>query len=419
MTAWGEYLENNLDIYHQYYADVRDKSIFIPSNEALERHYNSTSYSVQRRSDAIRDQNILIASTFNPSTYVPPRGFKRSDSETHLESKREYTGTGEPISLRTEALGNNMRNIIIGMTFGEYKPKDGSDQVVLKERSYKSLAPKPPGITVSTGLGRKSQVLFGSLQAKQGTLWVIDDMFEFPESASSSLEKTGLSKFSNAVEAAGFQEKYDSADQVTIFAPIDESFNSSCSCSSLSTEAVEDHVVYGAALYNSVLKDGTQFKTCQGKKLKVTVQDGETYVNGIKLVEKDIITLNGVIHKLERPLVDSDYDHEEWPETAPATPVATEYKTYYEASTTVVEVKVTSTPLPTSTSVTVHGYASVTPRSPAETTSAGVAVTSNSTNTTTTTPTPLEFTGSASTLEMVDMRITLGTLVVALAAFMF
>lgn len=124
-------------------------------------------------------------------------------------------------------------------------------------------------------------------------------VFEFPETVSSSLAKIGTSDFLGGVEANGLKEKYDTADQVTLFAPIDGSYNSSCSCS-ITAAAVEAHVVYGSALYNSVLLDGTEFQTCQGKKLKITVQDGEKYVNGVRIILSDAITLNGVIHTIER-----------------------------------------------------------------------------------------------------------------------
>jgi uncharacterized surface protein with fasciclin (FAS1) repeats len=124
-------------------------------------------------------------------------------------------------------------------------------------------------------------------------------VFEFPETASSSLRQIEAAEFLGGVEANGLKEKYDTADQVTIFAPIDGSYNSSCNCS-ITAVSVEAHVVYGAALYNSVLKDGTEFQTCQGKKLKITVQGGEKYVNGVRIVLSDAITLNGVIHTIER-----------------------------------------------------------------------------------------------------------------------
>ncbi|KAI5842412.1 FAS1 domain-containing protein [Morchella snyderi] len=393
MTAWGEYLENNPDIYNQYYADVRDKSIFIPSNKALEAYYNTTKNTLQERGNVFVDQNLFVADNFDPAGYANTRVDRRTSTQrkrANTESNRE----GEPITLRTAAKGLNLRNLFIGMVFGD----SSKDSKRLKERSFEDPPePKPAGIVVSTGLGKKSSILFGSLMSTQGTLWVIDDIFEFPETVSSSLSKTESSEFLGAVEAAGFQEKYDTADQITIFAPIDGSYNSSCSCS-LTTAAVEAHVVYGAALYNSVLKDGTEFQTCQGKKLKITIQDGVTYVNGVKIIERDIITLNGVIHTLERPLVESDYDEYEGTTTTEATPIATEYQTYYQPSTTVVEVQVTSTPVPVTTSV------------PAANTTTPLA---------NATATPLPFTGSASVLGKVDLRVTFGTFVLALAVFIF
>lgn len=171
-TAWGEYLENNPDIYNQYYADLRDKSIFIPSNQALKKFASQKNYTIQERSNAFVDQSLFVGDMVDPSKYINTLGDRKTS--TARQNRRADTasnGEGEAITLRTAAKGINLRNIFIGMIFGD----SSEDSKRLKERSFEHAPdPAPPGITISTGLGKKSHVLFGSLKALQGILWVID-----------------------------------------------------------------------------------------------------------------------------------------------------------------------------------------------------------------------------------------------------
>lgn len=172
MTAWGEYLENNPDIYNQYYADVRDMSIFIPSNKALEDYANSTKNTLHKRSNVFADQTLFLGDMVDPSKYINTlAGERTSTARQNRRADTASNGEGEAITLRTAAKGINLRNIFIGMIFGD----SSKDSKRLKERSFEHAPdPRPPKITVSTGLGKKSHILFGSLKAKQGILWVID-----------------------------------------------------------------------------------------------------------------------------------------------------------------------------------------------------------------------------------------------------
>lgn len=59
------------------------------------------------------------------------------------------------------------------------------------------------------------------------------------------------------------------------------------------------HYVPSYLGYSNKLKNGTILTTAQGSKVTITQQDGNTYVNGAKIVETDILCANGVIHVLE------------------------------------------------------------------------------------------------------------------------
>ncbi|KAL2350254.1 FAS1 domain-containing protein [Cryomyces antarcticus] len=48
--------------------------------------------------------------------------------------------------------------------------------------------------------------------------------------------------------------------------------------------------------YSSLLKDGSTFQTIQGNNVTITVENGSTYVNDAKIIDRDFLTSNGVIH---------------------------------------------------------------------------------------------------------------------------
>lgn len=52
--------------------------------------------------------------------------------------------------------------------------------------------------------------------------------------------------------------------------------------------------------YSTLLKDGMQLKTAQGKNMTVTVQDGEMFVNAAKVTATDYIVANGVVHVIDK-----------------------------------------------------------------------------------------------------------------------
>ena len=62
----------------------------------------------------------------------------------------------------------------------------------------------------------------------------------------------------------------------------------------------EYHVVPGFVAYSSLLTNGTQLKTATGSNVTVTVHDGDTYINGAKIIAFDYIVANGVFHVIDR-----------------------------------------------------------------------------------------------------------------------
>jgi uncharacterized surface protein with fasciclin (FAS1) repeats len=62
----------------------------------------------------------------------------------------------------------------------------------------------------------------------------------------------------------------------------------------------EYHIVPGFVGYSSNLKDGMSLKTAQGSNVTITLQGGEMYVNSARVIERDYVVANGVVHVIDK-----------------------------------------------------------------------------------------------------------------------
>jgi uncharacterized surface protein with fasciclin (FAS1) repeats len=67
------------------------------------------------------------------------------------------------------------------------------------------------------------------------------------------------------------------------------------------SELIEYHVVSGAVLYSSDMRDGMILRTIQGSNLTIRFgHDGAKFVNGAKILQTDLLVANGVLHTIDR-----------------------------------------------------------------------------------------------------------------------
>ena len=59
-------------------------------------------------------------------------------------------------------------------------------------------------------------------------------------------------------------------------------------------------IVSGTVAYSTSLRNQSTFRTLEGKDVKITVADGETYVDASKVTSRDYLTSNGVLQILDR-----------------------------------------------------------------------------------------------------------------------
>ncbi len=115
-----------------------------------------------------------------------------------------------------------------------------------------------------------------------------------------------------AVKAAGLVDTLKSAGPFTVFAPSDSAFAKLPAGTvetlvkpenkATLTNILTYHVVAGR--YTSAdLKDGMMLKTVQGQELKVTVKDGNIWVNDAMVETADVISSNGVTFVIDTVLM--------------------------------------------------------------------------------------------------------------------
>ncbi|KAI5841387.1 FAS1 domain-containing protein [Morchella snyderi] len=266
LGLFGQLLEERPDIYAAY-CDLRDKTFYLPSDDALEAYYAATG-SIFRR--AVDD--------------VAKASYQYVNGQVDLNDAREKKRLAK-------TSGDNKNTMVISSNAAKKKankrqPTAGNDTVTTA------------GITVSTGLGTKSEILFGDIQCTQGLIQVVDTLFAVPVPITETLDCSDGSEFLSALNDADLADTYNEMGNVTFFVPQDGSFESN---STMDCASVQRHVVENKALYTPDLKDGDVIESASGDKLYVNVLEDEFYyINCVRVITTDNIVSNGVIHVVEK-----------------------------------------------------------------------------------------------------------------------
>lgn len=111
-----------------------------------------------------------------------------------------------------------------------------------------------------------------------------------------------------AVTAADLIKTLSGEGPFTIFAPSDDAFGDlpmgtvndllKPENKEKLTSILTNHVVAGDVM-SSDLRDGQMVPTLGGGKLKVSIRNGEVFINGSKVIAPDLAGSNGVIHVVD------------------------------------------------------------------------------------------------------------------------
>ncbi len=116
-----------------------------------------------------------------------------------------------------------------------------------------------------------------------------------------------LSQFEAAVRKAGLRRKLEKAGPYTVFAPTNEAFDRlpattrrqlMSNQNGALTQLLKYYVVEGQYAYDD-LRDGQMLTTLEGHKLRVSRQDDEVRINGVRIGGRNLEAVNGLVHTLD------------------------------------------------------------------------------------------------------------------------
>jgi uncharacterized surface protein with fasciclin (FAS1) repeats len=110
-----------------------------------------------------------------------------------------------------------------------------------------------------------------------------------------TLEREGFGPFAEAARNSGLETWLQGISPITLFVP--------SNTHSLDREQIEEHIVEGRQLIAD-LHTVQKLRALSGSVLSVEVQDGNTLVEGSRILRSDIACTNGVIQVIERALTE-------------------------------------------------------------------------------------------------------------------
>ncbi|KAL8959511.1 MAG: hypothetical protein Q9193_003640 [Seirophora villosa] len=158
-----------------------------------------------------------------------------------------------------------------------------------------------------SGLLSNASVTMADQNFTGGVVHIIDSVLTIPQNVSSTAVAAGLSGVAGALTRANLVDAVDSLNDVTIFAPNNSAFQAIGSAlpnmtTSMLASILQYHVVNGTVAYSSSLEDGQTVPAMMGGDLRITVVDGDVFVNSARVVLPDVLVANGVVHVIDNVL---------------------------------------------------------------------------------------------------------------------
>jgi transforming growth factor-beta-induced protein len=154
-----------------------------------------------------------------------------------------------------------------------------------------------------------ARVLTADVRASNGLIHVIDAVIlPRPDLVDTAVAAGSFQTLVTAVKAAGLVETLKGEGPFTVFAPTDAAFArlpEGAIASLLENlpqlaSILKYHVVPGRILAGDVGMGTSSVRTADGRDLTVTKdRDGTVRVNGIRVVEADVLAGNGIVHVVE------------------------------------------------------------------------------------------------------------------------
>ncbi|KAI4140281.1 MAG: hypothetical protein LQ341_003901 [Variospora aurantia] len=162
-------------------------------------------------------------------------------------------------------------------------------------------------VVIYSGLLFNATVTTADQMFTGGVVHIIDRVLTVPQNVSSTAVAAGLSGVAGALTRAELVDTVDSLTDVTIFAPNNAAFQAIGSAlpnmtTEMLAEILQYHVVNGTVAYSSSLEDGMTVPALMGGDLRISIVDGDVFVNSAKVLIPDVLVANGVVHVIDNVL---------------------------------------------------------------------------------------------------------------------
>ncbi|KAK4447845.1 FAS1 domain-containing protein [Podospora aff. communis PSN243] len=164
---------------------------------------------------------------------------------------------------------------------------------------------------VYSGLGRIVNVLEGKFEFarcadRTGSIYRVEDYFTVPENLCNTAEKLNLTTFEGLVKCAGLSELLNNKPSITVFVPSNEAFEDAGvgrpdhRFNKETTAKIKSLVVPNFLGYTPNLEDGQVLTSMNGTKIKIVINEDGIFVNGAKIIQRDVVLDNGVAHVIDK-----------------------------------------------------------------------------------------------------------------------
>ncbi|KAK3326124.1 FAS1 domain-containing protein, partial [Apodospora peruviana] len=207
-------------------------------------------------------------------------------------------------------------------------------------------------ITFVSGMGNSASVRSGDYNFTGGTIHIVDGVLTIPSNVTETLINANLTAAVGALKRAKLIDSVDGEDEITVFAPDNAAFNAVGSVVSGMTSSelasiMGYHIIRGKVLYTAAMSNGTE-TTSEGNDVRIRMEeDGGIFVNSAKIVRRNLLTSNGVVHVCDNVLNPEN-------ESATPNPTAATQKPAFSGAEATNSVPFTSgvkTPNPTTSKV--------------------------------------------------------------------
>merc|ERR1711862_407460 len=145
---------------------------------------------------------------------------------------------------------------------------------------------------------------------------LIPEGFELPQNSGDIVDlaiSAGLSKLVTAVTKADLVDTLKSEGPFTVFAPSEDAWNAVPAGTldyllreenkKLLIHVLLYHVVSGAAVASSDLRDGQKVEVANGNAVTIALDDGKVMVNQATVIQVDVEASNGIVHVIDMVLI--------------------------------------------------------------------------------------------------------------------